>query len=136
MARLSQFQRIELGFDLDDFHKPISYAKSDAWVRQILQLLLIEPGTFPSNPTIGIGAKRYDFQLEDDRHKLASEVNRQVPIFFPDMPFNNCSIQPPNDDEDQDMLYIFLTFNVDSHLETAVVAIKKGYKYIDFAIAM
>ena len=136
MSKLGQFQRIELGFDLDDFHKPILYTGPEAWVHQILQLAMIEPGTIPSNPTIGIGAKHYDFLLEDDRRKLASEINRQVPIFFPDMPFKSCTVQSPDNDEDKDIIYLFITFTVNTSLETVVVAVKKGYKYIDFAIAM
>lgn len=136
MANLSQYQRIELGFDLDDFKKPICYSEKDAWVHQILQLCIMDPGTIPSNPTIGVGMNNYEFLLEDDRRKLASEINRQVPIFFPDMPFQNATVQSPTEEEDQDILYIFLTFLVNTELETAVVAVKKGYKYIDFAIAL
>ena len=136
MANLSQYQRIELGFDLDDFKKPICYSGKDAWVHQILQLCIMDPGTIPSNPTIGVGMNNYEFLLDDDRRKLASEINRQVPIFFPDMPFQNATVQSPTEEEDQDILYIFLTFLVNTDLETAVVAVKKGYKYIDFAIAL
>lgn len=136
MATFSQYQRIELGFDLDDFQKPICYSGKDAWVHQILQLCIMDPGTIPSNPTIGVGMNNYEFLLEDDRRKLASEINRQVPIFFPDMPFQNATVQSPSENEDQDILYIFLTFLVDSSIETAVVAAKKGYQYIDFAIAL
>ena len=133
---MNQYQRIELGFDLDDFGKPICYAGKEAWIHQILQLCIMEPGSIPSNPTIGVGMKKYDYLLEDDRKKLANEINRQVPIFFPDMPFVNCDIQLPSEDEDQDILYILITFTVGSTLETAVVATKMGYHYIDFAIAM
>lgn len=133
---MNQYQRIELGFDLDDFGKPICYTGKEAWIHQILQLCIMEPGSIPSNPTIGIGMKKYDYLLEDDRKKLANEINRQVPIFFPDMPFVNCDIQLPSEDEDQDILYILITFTVGSTLETAVVATKMGYHYIDFAIAM
>ena len=133
---MNQYQRIELGFDLDDFGKPICYVGKEAWIHQILQLCIMEPGSIPSNPTIGVGMKKYDYLLEDDRRKLANEINRQVPIFFPDMPFVNCDIQLPSEDEDQDILYILITFTVGSTLETAVVATKMGYHYIDYAIAL
>lgn len=133
---MNQYQRIEIGFDLDDFNKPICYSGKEAWIHQLLQLCMMDPGTIPSNPTIGIGMKRYDYLLEDDRNKLASEINRQVPIFFPDMPFVNCSVQLPTEEEDNDILYLIITFVVNGNLETAVVATKAGYHYIDFAIAM
>lgn len=131
---LLQYQRIELGFDLDDFAKPICYSGTNAWIRQITQLILMDPGTIPSNPSIGIGADRYDFLLEDDRRKLCDEINRQVPIFFPDMPFTNCTIQTSS--ENQDVIYLIISFTHDGGIETAVVAVKKGYHYIDFAIAL
>lgn len=131
---LQQYQRIELGFDLDDFNKPISYSGIDAWVHQIMQLCMLDPGSIPSNPTIGIGITRYEFLLEDDRRKLCNEINRQVPLFFPDMPFTEVTVEASQ--ESSDVLYLVTSFTYDGSVETAVVAVKKGYKYIDFAIAM
>lgn len=133
---MNQYRRIELGFDLDDFMKPICYSGKEAWIHQILQLCIMDKGTIPSNPTIGIGMKNYNYLLEDDRNKLASEINRQVPLFFPDMPFVKCTVQLPSDTEDNDILYLLVSFVVNSNIETAVVATKIGYHYIDFAIAM
>ena len=131
---LQQYQRIELGFDLDDFNKPISYSGVDAWVHQIMQLCMLNPGSIPSNPTIGIGITRYEFLLEDDRRKLCNEINRQVPLFYPDMPFTEVTVEVSQ--ESSDVLYLVTSFTYDGSVETAVVAVKKGYKYIDFAIAM
>ena len=131
---LQQYQRIELGFDLDDFNKPISYSGIDAWVHQIMQLCMLDPGSIPSNPTIGIGITRYEFLLEDDRRKLCNEINRQVPLFYPDMPFTEVTVEVSQ--ESSDVLYLVTSFTYDGSVETAVVAVKKGYKYIDFAIAM
>ena len=131
---LQQYQRIELGFDLDDFNKPISYSGVDAWVHQIMQLCMLDPGSIPSNPTIGIGITRYEFLLEDDRRKLCNEINRQVPLYYPDMPFTEVTVEASQ--ESSDILYLVTSFTYDGSVETAVVAVKKGYKYIDFAIAM
>ena len=131
---LQQYQRLELGFDLDDFNKPISYSGVDAWVHQIMQLCMMDPGSIPSNPTIGIGITRYEFLLEDDRRKLCNEINRQVPLFYPDMPFTEVTVKVSQ--ESSDVLYLVTSFTYDGSVETAVVAVKKGYKYIDFAIAM
>ena len=131
---LQQYQRIELGFDLDDFNKPISYSGIDAWVHQIMQLCMLDPGSIPSNPTIGIGITRYEFLLEDDRRKLCNEINRQVPLFYPDMPFTEVTVEASQ--ESSDVLYLVTSFTYDGSVEMAVVAVKKGYKYIDFAIAM
>ena len=133
---MQQFQRIELGFDMDDFAKPITYSGTDAWARQIVQLCMMDPGTIPSNPTIGIGISRYEFLLEDDRRKLCEEINRQVPIFYPDMPFQQCTIQSGTDDEDKGTIYILITFTQNNNVQVVAVATKKGYKYIDFAIAL
>lgn len=132
---MQQYQRIELGFDLDDFKKPICYAGADAWVHQIMQLCMMDPGCIPSNPSIGIGISRYEFLLEDDRRKLSQEINRQVPLFYPDMPFNKCELQTSTELE-HDVIYMIITFTEGKNVETAVVAVRKGYKYIDFAIAM
>lgn len=136
MARVyGQFQRVEVGFGLDNFSKPIAYSGKEAWVRQIVQLCLYEPGSIPSNPTIGIGMNRYDFLLEDDRTKLQTEINRQVPIFFPDMPFEKCTVLPSEDD-DGNIIYLLINLSSRGEDGTVVVAVRKGYNYIDFAIAV
>lgn len=136
LKRYGEFQRVELGFDLDSFNQPIAYSGPNAWVKQIVQLCMLEPGTIASNPTIGVGIKRYDFLLEEDRRKLEIEINRQVPIFFPDMPFSSCNVVPPTDDDEElDLIYLIINLN-NSEAPVVVVALKKGYKYIDFAIAM
>lgn len=131
-----QFQRIELGFGLSNFSKPIEYSGKEAWVHQIVQLALMDPGTIVSNPTIGVGARRYDFLIEDDRRRLEQEINRQVPIFYPDMPFQSCKVLPPEDDAtDLDIIYLVITLTSQTD-NIVVVALKKGYNYIDYAIAM
>lgn len=130
-----QYQRVELGLDLDDFNDPILYSSVDAWARQITQLCITNPGTIPSNPTIGVGITRYEFLLEDDRRALCDEINRQVPLFFPDMPFSKCTVESGGD-ENPDLIYLIVAFTVSGSIETAVVAVKKGYNYIDFAIAL
>lgn len=132
-----QSRRIEVGFELDDFRKPICYTGAEAWTHLVLQLCLIEPGTIASNPSIGVGMKGYDFLLEADRNKLQKEINRQVPIFFPDMPFNGCTVTLPSEYEANDIIYLALSFTINNSFETVVVvAQKRGYNYIDFAIAM
>ena len=113
---------------------PLATRGLTPWVHQIMQLCMLDPGSIPSNPTIGIGITRYEFLLEDDRRKLCNEINRQVPLFYPDMPFTEVTVEASQ--ESSDILYLVTSFTYDGSVETAVVAVKKGYKYIDFAIAM
>ena len=136
MARkFGQYQRAELGFDLDNFRDPAAYSNKDAWVRQIVHLCIMEPGTIASNPTIGIGIRRYDFFLEEERYKLQSKINDQVPKFFPDIPFRNCTVVATPEDLKQDILYLIVNLLISGNEETVVVAIKRSYHYIDYAIA-
>lgn len=132
----SQYQRAELGFDLDSFGKPIAYSGIEAWTRQIVQLCLLDHGNIPSNPTIGIGMRKYDFLIGDDRTKLQTEINRQVPLFYPDMPFVNCTVQLPGDTDDNDIVYFLISFTVSGSVETVVVAVKTSASYIDYAISI
>lgn len=134
--RLGQFQRVELGFGADSFHQPIAYSGKDAWVRQIVQLCTMDKGTIASNPTIGVGIRRFDFLLEEDRRKLEMEINRQVPLFFPDMPFLNCQVVASSDDEDQDVIFLAISLNVDTNVETVGVAMKKTTHYIEYRIVI
>lgn len=135
-TNFGQFQRVELGFGLDNYNDPIGFSGKDAWVRQIAHLCIMDPGTIPSNPSIGIGIKRYDFLLEGDRRKLENAINQQVPKFYPDMPFVECKTLVNDSDKAQDILYLLIKLNNTVEDNTVVVAIKRGYNYIDFAIAM
>lgn len=134
-SKLGQYQRIEVGFDLDNFRKAIAYSGAAAWVKQIMQLCFFDPGTIASNPTFGIGIRRYDFQLEDHRQILANEINRQVPLAFPDMPFNRCEVFSVDDEYDKDTLTMTLYF-YSTEAPAAVVSVKKDWKYIDFYVKM
>lgn len=95
----------------------------------------MDPGTIPSNPSIGIGAKRFDFMLEADRQKLQDMINIQVPKFYPDMPFRKCTIIPSDDPEMQDVIYLIIELTSSTE-NMVVVALKRSYHYIDYAIAM
>lgn len=134
---MNETSKVELSFDLNNFKMPQEYSGAGAWAKQIIQLCMYEPGTFPSNPTIGIGMKNYDFGLETDKHKLQNEINKQVPIFFPDMPFRSCTVDSVVDvGTNSVILYLYISFNGTSNIETVVVAAKKERNYIDFAVSM
>lgn len=134
-SKLGQYQRIEVGFDLDNFRKPIAYSGAAAWVKQVMQLCFFDPGTIASNPTFGIGIRRYDFQLEDHRQILANEINRQVSLAFPDMPFNRCDVWSVDDETERDTLTMTLQF-YSVEAPAVVVSVRKDWKYIDFYIKM
>ena len=134
---MNESSKIELSFDLNNFNRPQEYAGAGAWAMQIVQLCMYDKGTFPSNPEIGIGMKKYDFGLEDYRYKLQSAINEQVTRFFPDMPFNYCTVDAVEDAATNSLiLYLYISFNGTSNIETVVVAAKKERNYIKFAVSM
>lgn len=75
----------ELTFNFSDFNKPEVKQDLYALSRKILNLLLIEPGTYPDTPDLGIDIAKYQFDLLTDETllKIQGEISRQVEKYIP-----------------------------------------------------
>lgn len=131
-----EYKKSELAFGLNTFNKPQEYTKTAAWARLITELCMHDRGNFPSNPEMGVGIKRYDFEKESDRTRLLAAINEQVKTYLPDIPVQTIVLDTQESEAGSTILLIYITFNTENGLETVAVAAQKKVNYIKFAISM
>jgi len=62
---VSKLFRDELQLAIDLFRKPSQLTDLEALAQTIQNLILIDPGTYPSDPLLGVGITNYLFELMD-----------------------------------------------------------------------
>lgn len=70
----------ELLADYDRFNKQIYLEGVEALAKNIQNLLIIETGTYPNRPDLGVGINKYLFEplTPDTIEDLKSEINKQI----------------------------------------------------------
>ena len=95
---------------INKFYKPVVLTGTDAAVMQIIRLILLEPGTYQSNPEMGIGiVSRYRYGNEDDIENLSSDIKDQIQTYLPG--FERVEVQIQESDLDKKILVIRVTLN-------------------------
>ena len=131
-----QFQMKEIGVGLNAFNKPVEYSGVEAWVRLITELFFTIPGTYSTDPELGIGIQTYRYTYsEDTKPKLESKCNEQIRKYLPDIPLTGIKFTDTNIGG-KDILVITLSFTVtDTDLKTAYVAIDIASKTINYEVS-
>ena len=72
---------------LNEFNRPKVFNASDSAYVHIIQLILLEPGTYQSHPTMGVGIRsRYRYNNEDNfMMNLKSDIKNQISSFLPEL---------------------------------------------------
>lgn len=76
----------EYVFSIDKINKPKKLESYDAIYSYLVRLFLLNPGTYQSNPDMGIGlVKNYrygdEFSLEDLKYQAAEQIRTYLPGF-------------------------------------------------------
>ena len=138
MSILSEYQKTECLSDINGFNNPAELSGKNAWIQQILHLLFLKKGSYPSNPDLGIGLQTYDYTFIDNAiPKLQDEIVNQIRTYFPDMPFDSVTlIAQDHPVKKEKILIIAVNFTTYSAgIETAVVASTVSSSKIDFAVS-
>jgi hypothetical protein len=68
----------------NEYLEPKVLEGANAYAILILRLLLLEPGTNPLHPDMGVGlGPRYRFILEDEIHTLEDRIREQLQTYIP-----------------------------------------------------
>lgn len=95
--------------DVNVFHKPKVLIDKSAVSVLLARLIMLEPGTNPIRPEMGVGlVSKFRYIDEDDLHELSSEIQRQINIFLPEFQTVDVNL---NYDAIQKVIYIAI--NVD-----------------------
>ena len=128
----------ELQLSINSFDNPTELSDLKAWSQLILELIFLEPGTFPSYPEMGVGIENYDFDFIDEAvTDLTSKITEQQTKYLKDVPLTAVTIEPATV-QGVVVLLIQLTFTTPAGSANSAIAIKKSStsrNYLDFEVS-
>lgn len=84
----------------DEFNNPKVLTGREAISQLLIHLILLEPGTYASRPTMGVGlVSRYRYNSEDSLEQLRQDIQDQVSIYLPE--FGAVNVELSMDEEDR-----------------------------------
>ena len=94
----------EYSLSINEFNQPVVYDDKKALYIKLIRLLLLEPGTYQSNPEMGVGiVSRYRYSTEVDISDLKYDIETQVNDYIPDLTSVSVDLEP---DYSNNLLYI------------------------------
>ena len=83
---IKEFYKKELLFSIDNFNRPAEYENTLALAKLIQNLILMEPGTYPNMPEMGVNIGKYRFEFLDSQliRLLKDKITEQIQIYIPD----------------------------------------------------
>jgi len=82
---------------IDKFKKPRIINGESAVGILLLRLLLLEPGSDPLHPDMGVAIRKFRYSMEDELEALNKEISEQMSTYLPD--FNADVKLTPNPDK-------------------------------------
>lgn len=131
-----EYQKKEIGWGLNAFNRPVEYSGVDAWVKLFVQLLFMQPGTYPTAPGMGVGLQNYRYRFTDEVIvELQEKINSQCELYLSGIPISSVRVST-REYKGDDVIVISAEMAVsDGDLQTVVVAVDTASKTLDYAIA-
>ena len=132
----SEFQKKEVSLNMNAFNKPAEYVKIEAWMREITNLLFTIPGTYSTDPKLGVGIQNFRYAFFDETTvKLEERITHQCRKYLPDIPIGAITASSQNVNG-VDVAFLKIPIQVgDSDLRTAYVAIDTKSKTLNYEVA-
>ena len=71
---------------LNEFNRPTILLDQDATCLKLVQLILLEKGTFPTRPDMGLGiVSRYRYSSSEDLEQLKADMEEQMTTYLPEL---------------------------------------------------
>ena len=84
---MSTIKRKEYFLSLDNFNRPAEVNGGEAVAYLIARLIMLEPGSDPLHPTMGVGLVskfRYSNKLEELKTEIKNQISTWLPDFISD----------------------------------------------------
>jgi len=134
---LMESQKKELSLSLNSFGEPLELSGKKAWISQIVGLIMLEPGTYPSNPLIGVGLKKYEFEvLDSNLSRLRDLISSQIKTYLPDIPFSDVTMGTQDHNGKPILVFLFEFNNAVGLNDTVAVVAEKAGTTINFDYSM
>ena len=78
-------------FSVDKFKKPIVYTKKRAIGLLLTRLILLDPGSDPLHPEMGVGIRKYRYTM-NTLEELRKRVKDQIDTYLPCFPSSNVNL--------------------------------------------
>lgn len=96
MSDLSQLREYTLS--IDEFKKPKVYIGNNAIVAKLIEIALLDPGTYPTRPDMGLGLRtKYRYISEDEITTLEQDYRKQIETYLPELTAVNVEIELDTD---------------------------------------
>lgn len=71
-------------FSINEYKDPTVLTERKAIALMLVRLIMLEPGTDPLHPLMGVGIKKYRYSGVKDINKLCSEIESQIRTYLPE----------------------------------------------------
>jgi len=84
--------------DTNNFEQPRILEDQQAIAALLTRLILLEPGTNPLFPTMGVGlVSKYRYMMQDKENQLKNDIKNQIATFLPQANCTNVNLIYNND---------------------------------------
>lgn len=98
----------EYSLSITEFNRPEIATGAKAIIQKIIQLIFMNPGTYPTKPYMGIGfIKKYRYSFMDNIDELNEEAKEQIRTYLPE--FQTVNVEFSNMNGKINQLVIFIT---------------------------
>lgn len=78
---------------IDEFNHPKVYTDQHATFVLLIRLILLEPGTYPNHPDMGVGlVSRYRFAMKEKLANLQTRIEEQISTYLPEFSAVNVEV--------------------------------------------
>lgn len=75
---------VEYFLGTNEFNRPTVWTDVDATYVLLIRLILLEPGTYPNHPRMGVGlVSRYRYAKADELNNLKNDIQNQIATYLP-----------------------------------------------------
>ncbi len=78
-------------FSIDNFNKPVVAEGEMSMGVRLLELIMMEPGSNPLHPEMGVGIRNYRFGIHN-LHDLEERITNQIETYLPMAELTNVTI--------------------------------------------
>ena len=91
---------IEYTLEIDSFDTPNEVTGIKGSANLILNLIFLNPGTYPTAPEMGVGLQAYRFDMIDDEmvRRLETKIKDQIQVYLPELASVDIKLTKPKDD--------------------------------------
>lgn len=132
----NECEKSELMLGINVFDQPGETSGAKAWGILVSNLLIMAPGTYPSDPEMGCDIGQYEFAFIDEvADEIEENLTNQLNTYLPDIPLESITIENGANSGDPGVIYIKLVFSMNEDDDNVVVAaMEKVNSIINFAV--